>query len=289
MRVLALLAGLALASCTPWHGEGAQVQEAPGGVARNGGPSIVSLNPCSDAVLVEVADPSQIRALSHYSSDPASSSMDPAVARRFPAVSGTVEEVLALKPDVVIASTYLPPATASALRALGMPVVQLPIAASVAESRAQVAQIAAVAGHPARGRALNARIDAALAAAAPPAGSRPVSAVVWQSGGIVPGEETLVSDLLRRTGFASFSSARGFRQADVLPLEFMLADPPQVILAAGQQGDGGDRGDRMLSHPALASLSATRREAFPSSLLWCGGPTIIHAAGRLAQIRRKLT
>lgn len=247
--------------------------------------AIVSLNPCTDAILAEVADPAQVLALSHYSRDPASSSMDIATARRFRAVSGSVEEVLALRPDVVVATTFLPPATADAFARLGIRLERLPIASSVDESRAQVARLAALAGHPARGAALNARIDAALARAAPPPGSVPVPAVVWQSGGIVPGEGTLIADLLRRTGFASFSAARGLRQADVLPLERLLADPPSVILAAGNPLA---EQDRMLAHPALDSLSDTRRERLDPALLWCGGPTIERAADRLAAVRKSL-
>jgi iron complex transport system substrate-binding protein len=156
----------------------------------------------------------------------------------------------------------------------------------VAESQAQVMQIARLAGYPDRGEALNRRIDAALAKAAPPTGTKPVSAVVWQSGGIVPGGNTLIADLLHRAGFTSFSAARGMGQAEILPLEVMLSDPPQVILAAGNPQAVEDR---MLAHPALAALEHTRRERFDPSLLWCGGPTLIRSAGRLAEIRRAVS
>jgi iron complex transport system substrate-binding protein len=273
---LAPLALLVLASCS-------RVPEGPAAPVH---PTIVSLNPCSDTVLAEVADPGQILALSHYSSNPSSSSMDVEVARRFPTVSGTVEEVLALRPDVVITSTFVPPATADAFRKLGLPLVQVPIAASVAESKAQVTQIARLAGHPQRGEALNRRIDAALMAAAAPPGSVPVTTVIWQSGGIVPGQNTLITDLLHRVGLASFSAAKGMGQADLLPLETMLADPPQLILASG---DPRANEDRMLSHPALAALKETRRERLDPSLLWCGGPAIIPAAERLAEVRRGMS
>lgn len=246
-------------------------------------PKIVSLNPCSDAVLAEVADPAQILALSHYSSNPSSSSMDVAIARRFRSASGSVEEIMALKPDVVIAGTFVPPATADALRRLGVRLEKVPIATSVAESQEQVKQLALLAGHPERGDALNRRIDAALAAAAADKRGEPVSVVVWQSGGIVPGEGTLIADLLRRVGFTSFSAAKGMGQAEMLPLEVMLADPPQMILAAGNPVADEDR---MLSHPALRALPGTRHEWFDPSLLWCGGPTIIRSADRLAKIRR---
>jgi iron complex transport system substrate-binding protein len=247
------------------------------------GPTIVSLNPCSDAVLAEVADPAQLLAISHYSQNPAASSMDLAKAKQMRATSGTLEEILELRPEVVVADQFISPATASALERQGIRLFRLPIAYSVAESEAQVRRLAALTGRAAQGEALVARIEAALARAAPPPGSVPVSAIVWQSGGIVPGEATLIADLLRRTGFTQLSAARGMQQADVLPLEEMLADPPRVILAAG---DPRTNEDRLLSHPALAALRGTRRERLDASLLWCGGPTIVKAAERLAAVRR---
>lgn len=272
--------GLALLACLS-----ACAPAAPSPLVSRAHPAIVSLNPCSDAILAEVADPGQVLALSHYSRDPRSSSMDVALARRFPATRGTVEEVLALHPDLVLGDTFLGPAARAAYDRLGIPVAQLPIAMNVADSRAQVRRIAALAGHPERGERLVARIDAALAAAAPPPGTAPVPTVVWQSGGIVPGEDTLIADLLRRTGFASFSAARGMRQADVLPLERMLADPPRLILIAS---DAHGDGDRRLHHPVLAALDSTQRETLAPGLLYCGGPTIIRAAARLRQVRASL-
>jgi len=271
MKRWALVGMVALAAC-------ARAPDAP-----RHGLRLVSLNPCSDAVLAEVADPAQIAALSHYSRDPAASSMDLGLARRLPSTTSSVEELAALRPDLVIADPYLPVATAAALADLGIPVVRLPIATSVAESREQVRELARLAGQSARGEALVARIDTALDRAAQPAGRPPLSAVVWQGGGIVPGDGSLIADILRRTGFRSLSAARGMRQADYLPLELMLVDPPQVILAAGNPRA---EENRLLGHPALAALGSTRRVTLKPSLLWCGGPTIVRAAERLAQVRK---
>ncbi len=275
MRGAAILLGLALAACSP----------APASKAPRQHPAFVSLNPCTDAILAEVADPAQILALSHYSHDGASSSMDLATARRFRSVSGTVEEVLALQPDIVISGNFMSPATVGALDRLRLRLVQLPIASTVVQSEAQIRALAQLAGHPERGEALVSRIEAALAAAAPPPGSAPISAVVWQSGGMVPGGNTLIAELLGRTGFTSLSVVRGMKQADILPLEAMLADPPAVILAAGNARADEDR---LLDHPALTALNATKRARLDPSLLWCGGPTIILAAQRLNNVRQSL-
>ncbi|WP_298284392.1 ABC transporter substrate-binding protein [Novosphingobium sp.] len=254
-------------------------------------PTLVSLNPCTDAILAEVADPAQILAISHYSHDPRSSSLDEATAQQFPATRGTVEEVLALKPDIVLGSTFTDPATASAYSRLGLRLERIGMAMTVEENHAQIRQIAGLIGQPRRGEALIGRINAALAAAAPPAGAAPIPTVVWQSGGMVPGDGTLIADVLRRTGFANFAAARGLGQADLLPLERMLADPPALILVAGRSAEtgqgsniGGD--DRVLSHPALSALKTTRRAALNPKLLYCGGPTLIAAAQRLAEVRR---
>ena len=274
VRWLVPLLALALAGCTA-----APAREAG---SRRDLPTVVSLNPCTDAILAEVADPAQILAISAYSHDPASSSMDLATARRFAAVSGTVEEVLALRPDLVIGTTFTPPATVAALRRLGLRFEPVGIAATMEQSEAQIRHLAALTGQRQRGEALVGRIEAALAANRAPAGP-PVEALVWQSGGIVAGEGTLIVDLLRHTGFANAAAARGLGQADALPLEQLLADPPQLVFAASH-GEGNE--DRMLAHPALARLPDLRRAPLNPALLWCGGPTIVRTVARLGAVRR---
>jgi len=280
LRCASLLLLAALASCARPSAREAQPLDRQ--AAR---PTIVSLNPCSDAVLTRIAAPGQLLAVSSYSHDPASSSMDVALARRFPATSGSVEEIAALAPDVVVAGSMLAPATKAALHRLGIRLVQLPAATDVAASEAQVRELAAVAGRQRQGAAMVARIEAALKRAAPPSGAQPVPAIVWESGGIVAGHDTLIADLLRRIGFADAAAARGLGQAQYLPLEAMLADPPRVILWSGNPEA---REDRLLSHPALGALKDTKRARLASSLLWCGGPTIENAAARLAEVRASL-
>ena len=266
-RILVAAAAISLAACA-----------APPVDAPRQHPTIVSLNPCTDAILAEVADPAQLLAISHYSHDPRATSMPLAEARKFRATGGTVEEVLALAPDVVVAGTFLPPATAQAFDRFGIRVETFGIVPDFAENMAQVRRLAALAGHPERGEALLARTDAALSSTrheGPKA-----DALLWQEGGIVPGEQTLIATLLAHTGFASHSAARGLGQASYLPLEQVLADPPQVVIAAGSE--------RMLTHPVLRELRGTRYERLDPTLLFCGGPTVIRAAERLAEIREKV-
>jgi iron complex transport system substrate-binding protein len=259
----------ALAGCAP--------STAPS--ARAGHPTIVSLNPCTDAILAEVAAPGQLLAISRYSHDPRGSSMPLAEARHFRATGGTVEEVLALEPDIVVTGGFLDPAAAKAFARLGVQVETVGIATTVAESKAQVRQLAALTGEPAKGEALARRIDRAVAAAH--RSGPPVSALVWQEGGLVPGSQTLVADLLGNSGFVSQSAVRGLGQGAYLPLEQVLADPPRLVIAAGDE--------RMQRHPALRRLRGVRYASLEPNLLYCAGPTIPRLAAKLAELRDSLT
>ena len=251
-------------------------------------PTILSLNPCTDALLAQVADAGQIAGLSAYSRQVGQSSMDVALARRLPVSGGTLEEALVAHPAMVVTGGLVPPAMRAAYARAGLPLEEFGEARTVAQSEAQVRRMATLAGHPERGEALVGRIEAALRAARPEGWARPVPALVWQAGGMVPGRDALITELLARTGFASFSAARGMRQADVLPLEPLLMEPPRVILVAAGDVRDGPGEDRLLAHPVLAHLGGVRRFALAPRLEWCGGPTIIEAAGRLAQIRKAL-
>lgn len=236
-------------------------------------PTIVSLNPCLDAILVEVAPPSQVLALSHYSRDPGSSSIPASIAARYGVTGGTAEEVIAAQPDLVLASIYLPQPTRSALERAGLKVATFGSPKSVTESAVQVREVAALAGRANAGEALANRI------AAPPA--RPqgiIAALLWQPGEIVAGEQTLIAELLREEGFASHAARRGLKQADGVSLESVLADPPQVLIVAGDAP--GQR------HPLLAgAFKSMHIAAFDPSLIYCGGPTIPKARARLSEIR----
>ena len=239
-------------------------------------PTIVSLNPCTDAILAEWTPPEQLLAISHYSHAPRATSMEAGVAARYASTGGTVEEVLALDPDVVVASTFIAPATRAALTDLGYRVETFGSPRTIAESIAQVERLGAVSGHEDAAGALADRLRA-VEARVPEEGT---TAVVWQPGGIVPGERSLVVELLERAGFADGGAAMGLGQADYLGLERVLADPPDVLFVAGSE-----LGQR---HPALAKASGVRVEALDPNLLYCGGPTILRAMERLGESRRRL-
>jgi iron complex transport system substrate-binding protein len=253
---------------------------APGPARR-----IVSLNPCLDAVLLAVAAPGQVAALSHYSRQQGASSIG-ARARQFPFTYESAEEVIALSPDLVLASRHSSLATRNALKRLGVRVEVFSTPDTVAGSLAQVRRIADLAGQPERGRREVARIEAALAAAAPPAGARPVRALVFQRNGFSSGPDTLMDELLRRTGFRNAALDYGARRTTDISLDVVVADPPDVLLSGEALAGAPSWGERVMRHPALESLKGrVRVVSFPQHLMFCGGPNLVEAADRLAKAR----
>jgi iron complex transport system substrate-binding protein len=246
---------------------------------------VVSLNPCLDAILLEVADPGQIAALSRYSASPRQSAIA-ARSARFPHTWGSAEEVAALKPDLVLTSGMGAMALSGVLPRLKVRAASFTVPSSVDESLAQIDMVARLVGHPERGEALDARIRAVLAAAQPRPGEPRLGALIYEYHGLASGPGTLVDELMRRTGFDNRAPRYGLKRTGAVPLDALLADPPQVLLSGRLAPDEPAWADRVLGHPALKALAGRIRvETFPEQLMFCGGPIMIPAAEALARAR----
>jgi iron complex transport system substrate-binding protein len=248
---------------------------------------VVSLNPCLDAILVQVADRAQIAAVSHYTHDPSSTSSG-ALGLTLPFTHETAEEVVALRPDLVLTARHSAPATRAALERMGVRTELFGLPNTVEESLAQVMQVARAVNRPERGAALVARIRAALADAAPPPGAPTLTAVTFQSGGFASARGTLMDEMMRRAGFENAATRYGLTRTGNIPLEKLIADPPDVLLAGQLEPGAPTWADRVLAHPALAHVAPRmHRAVFPQTLTFCGGPVLIDSARMLARARRE--
>ena len=247
---------------------------------------IVSLNLCADQILLELAEPEHIAALSFVSRDPYLS-YHAAQAERFPVARGSADEVLLLQPDIVLAGTVSTRSTVSLLRRLGVPVLELPVADSLAAVREQIRQVGAAIGEEARAGALVATLDARLAALAPPAGAwRPVAAV-YQTNGHTIGAPSLIDDLLAQAGLVNLAPRVGLGAGGYLSLERLLAADPDVLLMERYWPGAASLGQTLLRHPALKHAIAQRPTVFVPSRLWiCGGGFLAEAVAFLADAAR---
>ncbi len=256
--------------------------------ARSAPQRIVSLNPCLDAILVQLVEARRIAALSHYSRDPDGSTIA-ALARRLPSTPGTTESVVALDPDLVLVGGPGSDALNRSLSRFRIASERFIVPETVAASLAQIRHIARLVGEPARGETLVARIRSGLTSAVPPPGHRPVRALVYMPGGFVSGPGTLMDELLRRVGFTNAAAGYGLSRSGTLPLEQLIADPPDILLS-GRAGPGSaSRAERVLAHPALAAVRHRMARAdFPQAHLFCAGPVLIPAIEALVTARQSV-
>lgn len=246
---------------------------------------VVSLNPCLDIILVNVADREQIAALSHFARDPAESTISD-IAETLPFTWESAEEVLSLKPDLVLTAQHSSLATRKALSRLGLQTELFGVPETIAESFAQIRQIAMLVNRVERGEVLIARVEAAINAAKAPEGFKPLEAIVYQPNGLVAGSGSLIDEMMDRTGFKNVASRYGIERWGTVTLEQLLNDPPRVLLAGELLSGKPTWAERVLSHPALRSVaSVMHRAPFPQQLLYCGGPVLEKTAQTLAASR----
>ena len=246
---------------------------------------IVSLNLCADQLLVGLADRGQIVALTEWARDPELSAIA-RQARDLPFTHRSAEEVMALRPDLVIGAPFQTRAVLAPLKAQGLTLLELPRGEGVAAIEASVTTLAAAVGHPERGTRMIAQMRRALAAVGPPPGRGRVAAY-YQRQGYLTGTGTLVDEMFARVGLVNLAGLLGRPALSQLSLEEMaLARPDFLILETGTRAVA-DRGTAALHHPLLdTAVPAARHLYIEQAQTVCGSPAFADAVASLAaQVR----
>jgi iron complex transport system substrate-binding protein len=254
-----------------------------------GAPSrIVSLDLCTDQLMVELVPRERIAAVTHLAADPTVSAI-PERARGILITHGGAEDVLRLDPDLVLAGPFGVRGTVDLLQRLGRRVVIVPQPQDLSGVRGAVEAVAEAVGETAKGAAMIADFDRRLAAIARrDAGPQP-AAVIYQIGGSVSGPGSLADAALAVAGFRNAATSYRLTRGGQVPLEMLLADPPDLLVLSSAPGEYRTVLADNLRHPAIGIL---RREHASIELPWrhwlCGTPHIIDAVERLAAVRSRI-
>lgn len=249
---------------------------------------IVSLNLCTDQILLDLVPRSRIRALSHLAAD-ASVSASAEKARGIPATRGAAEDVLRLDPDLVIAGAWSTPATVSLLERLGRRVLKVAHARDLAEIRTIIATMAEAVGAAEAGRRLVASFDHRLAAARPVAGPPLPTATLFGINGLTAGPGTLPDAMLEAAGFRNLADVLELSRRGDLSLEQLVARPPDLLVLSLAPEAATTVVAENLRHPALKALLArTRHVQLPRAYFLCGTHRVAEGIERLAAARRDI-
>lgn len=259
-----------------------QANEPSGAVAPQGGPRrVVSLDYCADQFVLELLPREAIRALSPDAGS--AFSFWRARAAGLPTVRPVAEDVLALRPGVIVRSYGGGPKAAAFFEQAGVPVVQIGFAGSIDEVKAGLQRVAAALGVAQRAQARIRELERRLARIERP--ERPPQALYLTPAGVTSGRGTLVDDILQAAGFENYQTRPGWHP---LPLERLVYEDPDRVAAAffGLPTNHADRWSAT-RHP-VAQRTVRKRPVTMLEGAWtaCGGWFLIHAVEALATDRR---
>lgn len=250
---------------------------------------VVSLNLCTDQLLIDLAEPGQIAGLSPFARDPARAYAAER-AQNLPILSGSAEEVMVIAPDLVVSSRYMKRETRRFIAARGLRLVEFEDPRTLHQARAQIERMGALLGVPARAAERLAAFDAALARLRAAARLQPLRILPLARRGWVAGDETLLADLLREAGLLNAARDLGFSAGGFASLEAIVALKPDALLQTRTEIRPGDQGQAMLLHPAIErAFPPHRRITIPEKLTVCGGPMLTEAMDQLAREIRRIT
>jgi iron complex transport system substrate-binding protein len=185
---------------------------------------IVSLDYCADQFVLALADRDQIAALSRGSQRDDSYYRDRA--RGIRQTRGTLEEVLALRPDLIVRNFGGPWDAEAVYGRFHVPVLQVGDTPSFGEARADLLDAARAMGHAERGATLARDLDQRLARMADAAPRERPPMIYLSAGGAVAGRGTLMDAAITAAGGRNIWTGESWT---VLPLERLIDTPPTLI------------------------------------------------------------
>ncbi|MBV6658449.1 MAG: ABC transporter substrate-binding protein [Devosiaceae bacterium] len=255
---------------------------APAAFASDPPNRVVSLNMCTDQLVLALADPGQIVALSRFAADARlSHAADQAAA--YPQLPAAAEAVIAHEPDLVLTGRFTDRAAKDMLRRFGYRVEEVAFVRSLEDARTAIRTVGDLLGQQMRAETLITDIDAALDAHR----STPeLSALILQRRGYATGTASLTADLLAALGIELASDDLVSTRGGFADLETIVAADPDALIMASLQPEAEDQGSALLQHPVLAErFPASRRMALPERLTLCAGPSLIEAIEHIARER----
>jgi iron complex transport system substrate-binding protein len=244
-------------------------------------PRLVSMNVCTDQLLLALADPEQILGLSRFSRDGWQSQAGDL--SRYPVLSGGAEDVLLIRPDIVVASAFDKRSTRELLKAKGLRLAELAVPRTLDEARQQIREAGDITGHPDRAAVEIARLDAALARARRAVSERQYRVLPLSRRGWVAGSDSFVGSLLAETGLRSAAGDLGFSFGGFASLEAIVNLRPDFIVVSQAGDTAKDDGQAFLLHPALERFyPPEKRIVIPERMTECGGVMLADALDALA-------
>jgi iron complex transport system substrate-binding protein len=198
---------------------------------------VVSQTVGTDELLLALADPSQIAALSHLSKDPIFSPVAREAASHACLRTSDAESILKFHPDLVLIASYTRAETKALLRKTGVKLLVLERFESLDDLYANARAIGSALGHPDRAEAAilgwQRRVTGLKEKLQ---GVRPVRVLPASTFPFTSGAGTTFQDVCEHAGALNVAAEAGLRGHQPTPTEKLLTWNVEVLVASGEEG-----------------------------------------------------
>lgn len=244
---------------------------------------VASIDFCADQMTLGLLPRDEIRAVSFETDSDASFSKP--LAKGLPRLRPQLEDIVALRPAVVVRSYGGGAKLDRQLEAVGIRVVQLGYPLTLDEVRTDVLRVGGELGAGARARDRIRGFDVELAAAKRHPRERGTALYVTP-GDVTTGPGSLVAEAIAAAGYAPYRTQPGWSS---LPIEQMVRKAPDVVFRAFFDS-ARYRQDYWTSsrHPVVRRASAKAIDVeVPGAWISCGNWLTGHAIAKLADAKDK--
>jgi iron complex transport system substrate-binding protein len=250
---------------------------------------IVSMNLCTDELLMRIVDPSRIASITYLSRQPLNAPLGLGdTIAKIKVNHGLAEEVLMSKPDLIVTGSFSTMAATSLLRGLGQNIVTFDPEANFDDMRANIRKMGEAVGEPERAEQVIADFDARLAElqAQLPPGDKPIFADIGVNN-FMSGRDTLFAHVVNAGGWRTLGETLGYTGYTNIPLEHLLRTKPDLVSTATPWANPPSMSTQNLRHPALRNLVAhTPHITIPERYTTCGAPSVLGAVELLIEARK---
>lgn len=221
---------------------------------------IVSQTLGTDEILLAICSPERIVGLGRFALDPKYSNVVEQARAAGPPVVQNTEEILQLKPDLVLVASYSRAEIVEQLQSAGARVFRLANFDRIEYIARNIRAVGQATGDDERADALVAQMERELAAIRDgvPAGGRRPRVISYSPSGSTAGANTLFDEVLRTVGAINVVAENGIEGFRKVSAEQVAEWQPDFIIVGADADKFEETRRQLLANPAVAATEAAR-------------------------------
>lgn len=241
---------------------------------RNTNPQtrVITTNICIDSLVVALIGTKNLVAVSALADDDRYSHISDKV-KDLQKVTFNAEMIYALDPSLVLASNFSSAKTKSALEKLGVDVRLIRFARSIRDIEKNIFTLGKLLNAESRAQELTQLLKSPRVNIK---NIKQLIALQYSTNRFVHGRNSLISSIIVRSGFKSYSEFLGFNEGRYISAEALVKSAPDVLILDGDKSFSNKSGSPIY-HPALLKAKSKTKALFIDTKHWsCGTPKVVN-------------